>query len=55
MILQVLFEVIGIEFAFTEAPESMKSVLQAYWYLIEALGNILIVVVTRLGSNYLQV
>ncbi|XP_077297968.1 peptide transporter family 1-like [Arctopsyche grandis] len=52
---EVLFAITGMEFAFKEAPESMKSVLQAYWYLVEAVGNIIIILVTRLGSGYRQV
>ncbi|XP_077297831.1 peptide transporter family 1-like [Arctopsyche grandis] len=52
---EVFVCVAGWEFAFTEAPESMKSVIQAYWYVVEALGNVLIILVTRFGSSYRQV
>lgn len=50
-----MFAITGTEFAFKEAPESMKAVLQAYWLFNEAIGNIIIIVVTRLGSGYRQV
>jgi solute carrier family 15 (oligopeptide transporter), member 1 len=29
--MKVMFSVTGYEFAFTQAPESMKSVIQAFW------------------------
>ncbi|CAK9798135.1 Peptide transporter family 1 [Anthophora quadrimaculata] len=43
---EVLFSVTGLEFAFTQAPISMKSLLQATWLLTVAFGNVLVVIIT---------
>ncbi|KAL4709266.1 hypothetical protein ACJJTC_013326 [Scirpophaga incertulas] len=51
---EVLFAVTGNEFAFKEAPDSMKAVMTASWLLTEAAGNILIIVITRIMSGYRQ-
>ncbi|CAH2091444.1 unnamed protein product [Euphydryas editha] len=51
---EVLFAVTGNEFAFKEAPESMKAVMTAVWLLTEAAGNVIIIVITRLFANYEQ-
>jgi solute carrier family 15 oligopeptide transporter 1 len=40
---EVLFSITGLEFTFTQAPESMKSVLLGFWHLTVALGNIVTV------------
>lgn len=45
---EVMFSVTGLEFSFTQAPASMKSVLQACWLLTVAIGNILVVVIAKL-------
>jgi solute carrier family 15 oligopeptide transporter 1 len=42
-LLQVMFSVTGLEFSFTQAPESMKSVLQGCWQLTVAFGNLIVV------------
>ena len=41
---EILFSVTGLEFCFKEAPESMKSVVQACWLLTTAAGNLLTVI-----------
>ncbi|RVE47292.1 hypothetical protein evm_008089 [Chilo suppressalis] len=53
-IAEVLFAVTGNEFAFKEAPDSMKAVMTASWLLTEAAGNIIIIAITRLMSGYRQ-
>ncbi|KAI8426554.1 hypothetical protein MSG28_005351 [Choristoneura fumiferana] len=53
-IAEVLFGVTGNEFAFKEAPDSMKAVMTAIWLLTEAVGNIIIIIVTRIFVNYKQ-
>ncbi|XP_050351962.1 peptide transporter family 1-like isoform X2 [Nymphalis io] len=53
-IAEVLFAVTGNEFAFNEAPESMKAVMTAVWLLTEAAGNVIIIIITRLFINYKQ-
>lgn len=44
---EVLFSVTGLEFAFTQAPTSMKSLLQAGWLLTVAFGNLIVVIVAE--------
>ncbi|XP_059616665.1 peptide transporter family 1-like [Phlebotomus argentipes] len=45
---EVMFSVTGLEFSYSQAPVSMKSVLQACWLLTVAFGNILVVTITQL-------
>ncbi|CAL8070265.1 unnamed protein product [Orchesella dallaii] len=40
---EVMFSVTGLQFAFSQAPSSMKSVLQASWLLTVAFGNVIVV------------
>ncbi|KYM98055.1 Solute carrier family 15 member 1, partial [Cyphomyrmex costatus] len=42
---EVMFAVTGLQFAFTQAPVSMKSLLQAGWLLTVAFGNIIVVII----------
>ncbi|XP_017870946.1 PREDICTED: peptide transporter family 1 [Drosophila arizonae] len=44
---EIMFAVTGLEFSFTQAPRSMKSVLQACWLLSEAIGNMLVVAIAE--------
>ncbi|XP_055389660.1 peptide transporter family 1-like [Condylostylus longicornis] len=44
---EVMFSVTGLEFSFTQAPQSMKSVLQACWLLTVAIGNLLVVFIAE--------
>ncbi|CAK1550637.1 unnamed protein product [Leptosia nina] len=53
-IAEVLFAVTGNEFSFKESPESMKAVMTAVFLLTEAIGNVIIIVITRLFTNYKQ-
>lgn len=43
-----MFSVTGLEFSFTEAPDSMKSVLQACWQLTVTAGNLFVVLIAYL-------
>lgn len=45
---EVMFSVTGLEFSYSQAPPSMKSLLQAFWLLTVAFGNIIVVVVAEL-------
>lgn len=45
---EIMFSITGLEFSFTQAPQSMKSVLQACWLLTVAIGNMLVVVIAEL-------
>ncbi|KAF7669989.1 hypothetical protein LDENG_00090340 [Lucifuga dentata] len=42
---EVVFSVTGLEFAYSQAPSNMKSVLQAGWLLTVAVGNIIVLIV----------
>ncbi|XP_059472320.1 peptide transporter family 1-like [Neocloeon triangulifer] len=44
---EILFSVTGLEFAFTQAPLSMKSVLVAGWYIAVAVGNMVVIFVAE--------
>lgn len=42
---EVMVSITGLEFAYTEAPPSMKSVCQAAWLLTVAMGNVIVIIV----------
>lgn len=42
---EVMFSVTGLAFSYAQAPESMKSVLQACWLLAVAFGNVIDMIV----------
>ncbi|XP_076170148.1 peptide transporter family 1 [Ptiloglossa arizonensis] len=44
---EVMFSVNGLEFAFTQAPTRMKSLLQASWQLTVAFGNLIVVIIAE--------
>ncbi|XP_057341668.1 peptide transporter family 1-like isoform X1 [Microplitis mediator] len=44
---EVMLAITGFEFAFTQAPISMKSLVQAGWLFTAALGNFIVVIVTE--------
>lgn len=44
-----MFSVTGLEFSYSQAPTSMKSVLQAGWLLTVAIGNLFVVIVAKVG------
>lgn len=44
---EVMFSISGISFAYSQAPASMKSVLQALWCLTVAFGNLIVVIVAE--------
>ncbi|XP_012267222.2 peptide transporter family 1 isoform X1 [Athalia rosae] len=44
---EVMFSVTGLQFAFTQAAVSMKSLLQAVWLLTVAFGNLIVVVIAE--------
>ncbi|XP_017074915.2 peptide transporter family 1 [Drosophila eugracilis] len=46
---ELLLSIPGLQFAFTQAPTSMKSVVTAAWFLNNAFGNLIVVMVTELG------
>ncbi|XP_015515414.2 peptide transporter family 1 isoform X1 [Neodiprion lecontei] len=46
---EVMFSITGLEFAFTQAPVSMKALLQACWLLTVAFGNLIVVIVAEVA------
>ncbi|XP_075155497.1 peptide transporter family 1-like isoform X1 [Haematobia irritans] len=44
---EVMFSVTGLEFSYSQAPLTMKSVLQACWLLTVAFGNVIVVIVAE--------
>ncbi|XP_076385714.1 peptide transporter family 1 isoform X2 [Megachile rotundata] len=48
---EIMFSVTGLEFAFTQAPISMKALLQATWLLTTAFGNLIVVIIVLAGSS----
>lgn len=51
-IAEVLVSTTGLEFAYTQAAASMKSFIMGFFLLTTALGNLLIVTITKLGSGH---
>lgn len=49
---EVMFSITGLEFSFTQAPVSMKSVIQGCWLLTVAFGNLIVVIIT--GANFFE-
>lgn len=47
---EVMFSVTGLEFSYSQAPSSMKSVLQAAWLLTVAVGNIIVLIVAQFSG-----
>lgn len=45
---EILLSIPGLQFSFTEAPASMKSVLTASWFINNAIGNLIVVFITEL-------
>merc|ERR1712025_818519 len=47
---EIMFSITGIEFAYSQAPNSMKSVVQAFWLLTTAFGNVIVIFVAEAGT-----
>ncbi|KAG5684406.1 hypothetical protein PVAND_013641 [Polypedilum vanderplanki] len=42
---EVMYSVTGLQFSYTQAPESMKSVLQGCWQLTVGVGNLIVTII----------
>ncbi len=48
---EIFISTTGLEFAYTQAPSSMKSVITSFWNVTIAMGNLLVVGVTHILSS----
>lgn len=48
---EVLVSTTGLEFAYTQAARSMKSIIMSFWLLTVAAGNGLVALITRFGGG----
>ncbi|XP_064598279.1 solute carrier family 15 member 2-like isoform X2 [Liolophura sinensis] len=44
---EVMFSITGLSFAYSQAPPSMKSVLQAAWLMTVAVGNLIVLIIAE--------
>lgn len=51
---EVMVSATGLEFAFSQAPPSMKSTIMSLWLLTFAVGNYLVVVVTKVNTTFVK-
>lgn len=54
MLGELFLAIPGLQFAFTQAPLSMKSVLTAWWFINNAMGNLLVVVIKQINPTTIQ-
>ena len=40
---EILFSITGLEFAYSQAPQSMKAILQAAWLMTTAFGSLIVI------------
>ncbi|GIY30504.1 peptide transporter family 1 [Caerostris extrusa] len=46
---EIMFSITGLEFSYSQAPQSMKSVVQAAWLLTVAFGNLIVMIIAKLS------
>jgi len=46
-IAEVMCSVTGLQFSFTQAPASMRSVMQAIWLMTVAFGNLIVIIISE--------
>ena len=51
---EVMVSATALEFAFAQAPASMKSIVMSFWLMTIALGNFLVAVFTNLNENFVH-
>lgn len=50
---EVMISITGLEFSYTQAPNSMKSLVLGYWFVAVAFGNLFTALVNLLGAEAL--
>jgi POT family proton-dependent oligopeptide transporter len=48
---EVLVSITGLEFAYTQAPKSMKSYIGSFWLLTVAAGQLIVMAITHFGGG----
>ena len=51
---EVLVSATGLEFAYSQAPSSMKGVIMALWYLAVTIGNLWVIIVNASGARFVE-
>jgi POT family proton-dependent oligopeptide transporter len=51
---EVMVSATALEFAFSQAPASMKSMIMSFWLMTMALGNFLVAIITNLNRNLVK-
>lgn len=46
---EVMVSITGLEFAYTQAPRSMKSTIMSFWFLTVFLGNFVVAIVAKIN------
>lgn len=53
---EILISITGLEFAYTQAPPSMKSTIMSFWLLTTFLGNFIVAIIAKInifeGGNF---
>ena len=49
---EVMVSITGLEFAYSQAPKRMKSVIMGFWSLNVAIGNLLVVFIFQIFKDY---
>ena len=51
---EVMVSATALEFAFSQAPASMKSMIMSFWLMTMAAGNFLVAVITNLNQKFVK-
>ena len=51
---EVMLSATALEFAFSQSPERMKSIVMSFWLMTMSVGPFLVAVFTNLNSNYVH-
>lgn len=51
---EVMLSTTGLEFAFSQAPSTLKSTIMSFWLVTVAIGNFLVAVITGLNAKYVH-